>query len=62
MFGDGDGSRDVTLLDFALFRSSFGSLAGSETYNEAFDHNLDDEIELTDFAKFRSNFGRSLPQ
>jgi hypothetical protein len=57
-YGDVDGSGTVGLIDFAAFRSTFGSDAGDPHFDDSLDFDRDQSIGLTDFAKFRSVFGR----
>lgn len=57
-YGDADGSGDVGLADFALFRSTFGRSVGQDGYLPELNSDGDDTIGLSDFAAFRSNFGR----
>ncbi len=56
-YGDLDGNRTVDLIDFAAFRSSFGTTAGEDGYLEPLDEDNNDAIDLLDFAAFRANFG-----
>jgi hypothetical protein len=56
-FGDINGSGVVELLDFAKFRSVFGTAEGSPSYQRGFDSDGDGSIGLSDFAAFRRNFG-----
>jgi hypothetical protein len=44
-------------LDFAEFRSAFGTTAGDAGYIDGLDANGDAAINLLDFAEFRSRFG-----
>lgn len=59
LFGDGDGDALVSLLDFALFRQSFGSSVGGAGFDGAFDADGDGAISLLDFAAFRQAFGQT---
>ncbi|MGI9470940.1 MAG: hypothetical protein ACR2NZ_05385, partial [Rubripirellula sp.] len=56
-FGDGDGDRQVGLLDFAAFRQTFGRANGDSQFRSEFDEDGDDVISLIDFAAFRRNYG-----
>ena len=60
-YGDVDQSDSVDLIDFAAFRSTFGSTfeAGSadSNYDSSLDADRDGIIGLIDFASFRSGFG-----
>jgi hypothetical protein len=56
-YGDVDGSGNVGLNDFALFRGTFGRSAGQDGYLSELDSDGDNIIGLSDFAAFRSNFG-----
>lgn len=51
LFGDGDGDRDVDSIDFAAFRSVFGS------QSFPFDATGDGNVGADDFAEFRKRFG-----
>jgi hypothetical protein len=55
LFGDANGDRSVNSLDFAAFRSSFG------TANSLFfDADGDGNVGANDFAEFRKRFGVSI--
>ena len=60
-YGDTDQSDSVGLLDFAAFRSAFGSSFQSGSSDSGYDSSLDADrdglIGLTDFAFFRNAFG-----
>ncbi len=60
LFGDGNGNGIVELLDFAMFRRSFGTRAGDDQFAIAFDSDHDNSIGLLDFANFRRNFGTAI--
>ncbi len=57
LFGDADGDRMVSVVDFFQFRSAFGA-AG--TYDDAFDFDGDGDVDALDFFEFRSRFGTGL--
>jgi hypothetical protein len=54
LFGDGDGSGQIDLLDFAAFRGAYGSLSS------AFSFDGTGPVDLVDFAQFRSRYGMSV--
>ncbi len=56
--GDANRDRQVSILDFAILRSNFGSASG--TFSQG-DFNYDGQVSILDFAVLRSNFGASLP-
>ena len=60
LYGDASGDRNLGLLDFAMFRSTFGLKAGDANFDKSLDSNDDDDIGLIDFAAFRANFGKDL--
>ena len=51
LFGDGNGSGNVDVTDFGLFRSVFGSP------NSPFDFDNDGDVDVNDFGAFRQRFG-----
>ncbi|MEM9825839.1 MAG: LamG-like jellyroll fold domain-containing protein, partial [Planctomycetota bacterium] len=53
-YGDTDGNGSVDLLDFADFRSSFGTREGDPGFSDSLDFNEDQAIDLIDFAAFRN--------
>ncbi len=55
--GDANGDNFVTLLDFSVLASSFGSSAGDENYNSRADFNRDGYVTLLDFSLLANNFG-----
>jgi murein DD-endopeptidase MepM/ murein hydrolase activator NlpD len=57
-FGDVNGDRKVDLLDFSLFRQSFGLHSSQDGFNSLFDYYQDGVISLLSFSQFRSRFGR----
>ncbi len=54
--GDANGDRTVSILDFAVLRSNFGSNGLFSTG----DFNYDGTVSILDFAVLRSNFGQSI--
>ena len=55
--GDIDGDGEITLFDFGLLQSAFGSICGEENWNPAADLDGDGEITLFDFGILTRNFG-----
>jgi hypothetical protein len=55
LFGDGNGDGSVNSVDFAMFRTVFG------TAGVAFDYDGDGQQNANDFAEFRKRFGLNLP-
>jgi hypothetical protein len=60
-YGDTNGDLAVNGLDFGVFRTAFGTSAGSPAYLEYLDHNADGAINGVDFGPFRTRFGTALP-
>ncbi len=56
--GDANRDRQVSILDFAVLRSNFGS--SDATFSQG-DFNYDGQVSILDFAILRVNFGQSLP-
>ncbi len=57
LYGDGDGDRDVDILDFMGLKQTFGAIAGQSPFNSAFDYDGDGIIDITDFVQLKRNFG-----
>lgn len=57
MAGDADGDNEVTIGDFALLSSAFGSSPGMPNWNPMCDFECDDEITIGDYALLSQNFG-----
>ncbi len=55
--GDIDSDNEVTIGDYALLSSAFGSFPGIPTYNPNADLDFDDEITIGDYALLSQNFG-----
>jgi hypothetical protein len=56
-YGDHNGNDVVDLLDFSIFRQTFGKTSLDSGYVGDLDSDGDDSIGLLDFSKFRQNFG-----
>ncbi|MFN7844747.1 MAG: hypothetical protein ACK5N9_23745 [Pirellula sp.] len=59
-FGDANGSRNVDMIDFLAFRSTFGRPSSSSAYNRSMDFDDNGLIDMLDFLQFRGRFGRQL--
>ena len=59
IMGDPSGDGQINMLDWPYIVDSFGSIAGSSTYNPSCDFNNDGQINLIDLMIFRLNFGES---
>ena len=59
-FADIDGDRDVDLLDYAYFASTYGSRANESAFNGSFDWDGDGDIDLLDYAYFAGRYGLRL--
>ena len=57
LVGDANGDGTVSIADFAILRSNFGSDGSSF---EMGDFNEDGSVTIADFALLRANFGRSV--
>lgn len=57
--GDANDDNSVTLVDFSLLASSFGTAAGEPNYSAQADFNNDGRIQLSDFSLLASNYGDS---
>lgn len=55
--GDVDGDNEVTLVDFGLLSSAFGSVEGDPNWLDGADLNVDGEVNLVDHAILSSTFG-----
>lgn len=55
--GDADGDNEITIGDYAVISSAFGSTPGSPNWNPNADLNEDGEVSIGDFAIVSSNFG-----
>jgi hypothetical protein len=57
LYGDGNGDGKVDAADLALFRQTFGRVAGDPLYQSGFDVNGDGVINCTDLTRFRQAYG-----
>lgn len=57
--GDADNNNAITLPDFSLLASSYGTAVGQANYNSQADFNGDGQVLLPDFSLLVSNFGMS---
>ncbi len=55
--GDANDNNQVTLPDFSLLASAFGTAEGSPTFNAQADFNGSGTITITDFSLLASSFG-----
>lgn len=55
--GDADGDNEVSIGDFALLSSAFGSSPGMPNWDPMCDFDCDDEITIGDYALLSTNFG-----
>jgi glucose/arabinose dehydrogenase len=55
--GDADGDNEITIGDYALISSAFGSVPGNPNWNADADLNEDGEVSIGDFAIVSANFG-----
>lgn len=60
LFGDINGDRQVTLVEFNQFRSTFGRSEGQSGYLDPFDFDNNNSVGLADFNAFRARFGRTI--
>jgi subtilisin family serine protease len=60
LFGDTNGDRMVSNLEFQAFRAAFGKSLGSAAYDAVFDFELNGSIGVSDYAEFRRRLGQSL--
>jgi hypothetical protein len=56
-YGDGNGDGKVDAADLALFRQTFGRVAGDPLYQSGFDVNGDGAINGIELTRFRQVFG-----
>jgi hypothetical protein len=61
LFGDADGNRSVSTLDFNAFRKALGSTVGQPGYQAAFDYDGNGSVNTLDFNRFKARLGTSLP-
>ena len=57
LFGDSDGDGGVSINDFNVFATAFGSTLGNAAYNASFDFDGDNGISINDFNALASRFG-----
>lgn len=55
--GDIDSDNEVSIGDYAMLSSAFGSFPGIPTYNPNADLDFDEEIGIGDYALLSQNFG-----
>jgi hypothetical protein len=56
--GDANNDNYVTILDFSIFVSAFGTCEGDSNYNPQADFNGDGCVTIIDFSLLASNFGQ----
>lgn len=57
--GDVDGDNEVTIGDYALLSTAFGSMPGDGNWNAEADLDGDGEVTIGDYAQLSANFGAS---
>lgn len=57
--GDVDDDNEITIGDYALLSSAFGSTPGDGHWNPDADLDGDDEVTIGDYAQLSANFGAS---
>jgi hypothetical protein len=60
-YGDVNGDRVVSAIDFNAFATRFGSLVEDDLISAALDYNNDGSITAVDFNDFSKKFGKTLP-
>ena len=60
LFGDADGDYGVSINDFNRLAAAFGTVAGSASFDKAFDYDNDDGISIDDFNQFATRFGETV--
>jgi len=55
--GDINNDNSISIPDYGVFSSSYGSSLGDPSYNPAADQNCDDVINIVDFGIFSFNYG-----
>ena len=59
-YGDINGDRIVSLIDYGAFRNAYGSARGEPNYNSLLDFDQDGIIGLIDYGAFRNRYGQQL--
>jgi hypothetical protein len=59
LFGDTDGNKTVNALDYARFKTAFGTSTGAAAYNADLDFDNNGTINAADYAQFKTRFGRT---
>jgi hypothetical protein len=60
-YGDVVGkNRAVNLVDYAAFRSAYGTKVGDDRYRDDLDYDGNGAVNLSDFASFRARYGKQL--
>lgn len=57
--GDCDGDNEVTIGDYAILSSAFGSCEGDPNWDPRADLNCDGCVDIGDFAILSANFGQA---
>ena len=60
LFGDSDGNGTVNALDYARFKTAFGTGTGAAGYNADLDFDNNGTLNALDFANFKPRFGKIL--
>ena len=57
--GDANGDNAVTILDYSILRTAYGTVRGQPGYDERADFNQDGAITILDYSLLRTNYGRA---
>lgn len=57
--GDVDGDNEITLADYGLLSTAFGSVNGDPNWNPNADLDGDGEVTLADYSTLANNFGQA---
>jgi len=59
--GDANDDQFINIQDFGLLAARYGSLAGTEEYDERVDFDRNGKINIADFGLLTANYGHSSP-
>ena len=57
--GDANDDNAVTILDYSILRTTYGTVRGQPGYDERADFNQDGGITILDYSLLRTNYGRA---
>ena len=57
--GDANDDNAVTILDYSILRTAYGTVRGQPGYDERADFNQDGAITILDYSLLRTNYGRA---